>query len=281
VAQLSEAGVSRTVEALGTTLHYDEAGDGPPVVLLHSWGVGTTSWITWHKVLPALAEHFRCIAVDSPNIAKSGPYTDEPVHAGQASAALAVMDALDIPRAHIVATSQGSQSALKLVARAGERVDRLVVGAHHMGTTGGEYLISVDDEEGIRAGMAAEDDPTPVAMRYYLATHINDRSLITDELIEYLIDQHNARPDLAAARAAVSYGEDHDLTSAMTGFDCPTLVIWGRNDRVCHWEIGIRTMNLIPNSRLIVLRDTGHWVPFERPAEYTDHVLTFLRADWC
>jgi pimeloyl-ACP methyl ester carboxylesterase len=92
--ELTEDGTSRTVETLGTTLHYHEAGEGPPVVLLHSWGAGTTSWITWHKVLPALAEHFRCIAVDSPNFAKSGPlYSDEPIHSMQASAALAVMDA--------------------------------------------------------------------------------------------------------------------------------------------------------------------------------------------
>jgi pimeloyl-ACP methyl ester carboxylesterase len=117
-------------------------------------------------------------------------------------------------------------------------------------------------------------------MRRYLGTHINDKALITDELIAYLIDQHTARADIAAARDAMSYGEDHDLTDEMMRFGCPTLVIWGRNDRVCHFEIGIRTMNLIPNSRLIVLRDTGHWVPYERPAEYAAHVINFLRAEW-
>jgi 2-hydroxy-6-oxonona-2,4-dienedioate hydrolase len=281
LADLTEAGTSRTIAALQTTLHYHEAGEGPPVVLLHSWGAGTTAWITWHKVLPALAQHFRCIAVDAPNFAKSGPlYSSEPIHSMQASAALAVMDALDIPRAHIVANSQGSQSALKLTARAGERVNRLVVGAHHMGTTGGEYLLGVDDEEGIRAGVVALEDPTPAKMRSYLETQIYDKSLVTDELIAYLIDQHTARPDIAAARDAMSYGENHDLTAEMMQFTCPTLVIWGRNDRVCNLEIGIRTMNLIPKSRLIVLRNTGHWAPYERPAEYGSHVLNFLRASW-
>jgi 2-hydroxy-6-oxonona-2,4-dienedioate hydrolase len=278
---LTEAGTSRTVAAMHTTLHYHEAGDGPPVVLLHSWGPGTTAWITWHKVLPALAEHFRCIAVDAPNFAKSGPlYTTESIHTMQASAALAVMDALDVPRARIVANSQGSQSALQLTARAGERVDRLVVGAHHLGTTGGEYLLGLDDEEGIKAGLVAHHDPTPANMRAYLETHINDRDLITDELIDYLIDQHTSRPEIAAARDAMSYGEDHDLTAEMMRFTCPTLVIWGRNDRVCNVEIGIRTMNLIPRSRLIVLRDTGHWAPYERPDEYAAHVVNFLKGNW-
>jgi pimeloyl-ACP methyl ester carboxylesterase len=117
-------------------------------------------------------------------------------------------------------------------------------------------------------------------MRTYLETHINDKTLITEELIAYLIEQHTSRPDIVAARKTMTYGENHDLTPDMLRFDCPTLVIWGRNDRVCHWEIGIRTLNLIPRSRLIVLRDTGHWVPYERPAEYAAHVLTFLRADW-
>ncbi len=280
-AEISEAGTSRTIEAMGTTLHYHEAGEGPPVVLMHSWGVGTTAWITWYKVLPRLAAHFRCLALDSPNFAKSGPlYTKESVHEMQASSAIALIDGLGIDRAHVVSNSQGSQSALLIAAHSPDRIDRLVVGAHHLGTNGGEYLIATESEEGIRLGSAAIENPTPEAVRAYLAVHLNDQELVTDELIDYLITQHTARPDIAAARAAMSYGDSHDVTTELTRFDRPTLVIWGRNDRTCHFEIGIRTMNLIPRSRLIVLRDTGHWPPFERPAEYASHVTNFLRARW-
>jgi 2-hydroxy-6-oxonona-2,4-dienedioate hydrolase len=37
-------------------------------------------------------------------------------------------------------------------------------------------------------------------------------------------------------------------------------------------------LNVTPDARLVVLKDTGHWPPFERPAEYAAHVLTFLKG---
>jgi pimeloyl-ACP methyl ester carboxylesterase len=276
-----EAETSRTVEALGTTLHYHDVGSGPPVVLLHSWGIGTTAWLTWHKTIPVLARHFRCLALDLPNFAKSGPlYTDESIHEMQATSALALMDALRLERVHLVANSQGSQSALLLAAEHPQRIDRFVIGAHHLGLPGPEYLLTVEDEEGIRLGSLALEQPSADNVRAYLASHLDDKSLISQELIAYLLAQHNARADIAAARDAMAYGGRHPEPAQLGSFDRPTLVIWGRNDRTCHWEIGIRTMNLFPRSRLIVLRDTGHWPPFEKPAEYASHVANFLTADW-
>ena len=51
--QFTEEGTSKTVQAMGQTIHYHEVGEGyPPVLMFHSFGPGTTAWITWHKVLP-------------------------------------------------------------------------------------------------------------------------------------------------------------------------------------------------------------------------------------
>jgi pimeloyl-ACP methyl ester carboxylesterase len=38
------------------------------------------------------------------------------------------------------------------------------------------------------------------------------------------------------------------------------------------------SLNVIADSRLVVLKDIGHWPPFEAPAEYTAHVLSFLKG---
>ena len=54
------------------------------------------------------------------------------------------------------------------------------------------------------------------------------------------------------------------------------LIIWGRFDRMCVFEIGIAALNHIEDSRLVVLNNCGHWAPFEKPEEYTSHVLNFL-----
>jgi 2-hydroxymuconate-semialdehyde hydrolase len=57
----------------------------------------------------------------------------------------------------------------------------------------------------------------------------------------------------------------------------PTLIIWGRYDRMCAFEVGIASLNHIDNSRLVLLNKCGHWPPYEHPEEYTTQVLNFLR----
>ena len=110
---LTEAGTSRTVEAGGMTVHYHDIGTGEPVLFLHSYGPGTTAWITFYKTIGVLSQHFRCILMDLPNFSKTGPIVyHEGVHAVQARTAVALMDALGIQRAHFVGNSQGGQSSM-------------------------------------------------------------------------------------------------------------------------------------------------------------------------
>lgn len=282
----TEEGTSKTVQAMGTTIHYHEMGQGYPVIFMHSFGPGTTAWVTWHKVLAEFAKHYRCIAMDLPNFAKTGPVIlDENIHSFQAKTALALMDALGIAKAHVVGNSQGGQSSMSFAYHYPDRINKLVWGAGHIGTAGGyanEYLMSNMPEEGVRASGEASRDPSMESFRRYLSLQIFDQSLVTDELVAYLLHQHTSRADLAQAREQ-SRGPGgapmrHDHSQDMQTITAPTLIVWGRNDRTCTFEIGINALNLTKNSQLVVLRDCGHWVPFEKPAEYVGHVLPFLQG---
>ena len=48
---LTEAGTSKTIAAAGMNVHYHDVGQGEPVLFLHSYGPGTTAWITFHKTV--------------------------------------------------------------------------------------------------------------------------------------------------------------------------------------------------------------------------------------
>jgi pimeloyl-ACP methyl ester carboxylesterase len=279
LTQLTEEGTSRTIQAGGTTIHYHEAGEGDPLILLHSHGPGSTAWITFHKVLPEFAKHFRCIAMDLPNYAKTGPlFYNEPTHIVQSRTVLALMDALGIEKAHIVGNSQGGQSSMVFAYKYPDRINKLVWGAGHIGTGGGyrnEYLMNVAPEEGGRTSRAAAQNPTLENFRLYLESHIYDQSLVTDELVEYVHKAYTGRPDLIEARAKSS-SAPYDHSVHLKEITAPTLIIWGRHDRMCQFEIGINAFNQTPNAQLVVLH-CGHWVPYEKPREYISHVLNFLK----
>ena len=97
-------------------LHVEEAGQGPPVVLLHGGGPGASGVSNFARNLPVFAERFRTLVVDQPGYGKS----DKPPVAGNyftfaAGALAALLDELGLDRVHPV---DGALVALKLIRRA-------------------------------------------------------------------------------------------------------------------------------------------------------------------
>jgi pimeloyl-ACP methyl ester carboxylesterase len=226
----------------------------------------------------ALSRHFRCILMDLPNFSRTGPIVyHEGVHAVQARTAVALMDALGIARAHFVGNSQGGQSSMVVAITYPDRIDRFVMGGSHIGTGGDRYLMANRPSEGSRATRDALADPTRENIRRYLRVHIDDEALVTDELVDYIHRAHTWSPAFEAARQQ-SVSVPHDYTPALAGIRSPVLLIHGRYDRMVAFEVSIAILNHIADSRVVLLNACGHWPPFEKPAEYTAHVLSFLKG---
>jgi pimeloyl-ACP methyl ester carboxylesterase len=260
------------------TVHYHDIGAGEPVLFLHSYGPGTTAWITFHKTVGVLSQHFRCILMDLPNFSKTGPIVyQEGVHAVQARTAVALLDALGIRRAHFVGNSQGGQSSMVAAITYPDRVDKFVMGGSHIGTGGDRYLMANRPSEGSRATREALANPTRENIRRYLRVHIDDEALVTDELVDYIHRAHTWSPAFDEARRQ-SVSVPHDYTPDLAGIQAPVLLIHGRYDRMVAFEVSLAILNHVTDSRVVLLNNCGHWPPFEKPAEYTAHVLTFLKG---
>src|SRR5437879_1215272 len=200
---LTESETSRTVQAGSMTVHYHDIGAGDPVLFLPSYGPGTTAWITFHQVVGALSQHFRCILMDLPNFSKTGPIVyKEGVHAVQARTAVALLDALGIPRAHFVGNSQGGQSSLVAAMTYPDRVGKFVMGGSHIGTGGDGYLMANRPSEGSRATREALADSTRENIRRYLRVHLDDEALVTDALVDYFLLAHALAPAFEQAWTA-------------------------------------------------------------------------------
>jgi 2-hydroxy-6-oxonona-2,4-dienedioate hydrolase len=275
---LTEEGTGETVEAGGIQVHYHDIGEGEPILFLHSYGPGSTAWITFHKVVGELSERYRCILMDLPNFSKTGPIVyREGVHSLQARTAVALLDALGIERADWVGNSQGGQSAMVAAISYPERVRKFVMGGSHIGTGGDRYLMANRPSEGSRATQQAIEDPSPQNIRRYLRVHIDDEKLVTEELVDYIHRAHTWSPKFAEARRQ-SVSLPHDYTQELPAIKSPVLLIHGRYDRMVPFEVSIAVLNHIADSRLVLLNNCGHWPPFEKPEEWAVQVLAFLRG---
>jgi pimeloyl-ACP methyl ester carboxylesterase len=119
----------RYVDVPGAKLHVAEAGEGPPVLMLHGW---PQHWWSWRKVIPELAKDHRVIAPDLRGFgwseAPAGSYELQ----GFADDALALLDALELEQVNLIGHDWGGYAGFLLCLSAPERVRRyLALGVSH------------------------------------------------------------------------------------------------------------------------------------------------------
>ena len=108
----------------GRQVHYAEAGEGAPLLLLHS---APRSSRAYRLLLPQLAGKFRAIAPDLPGFGQSDPLGREVTMETLAEAMAGFLDALGIPRAHVFGYHTGNKVAAAMAAGHAHKVDRLIL----------------------------------------------------------------------------------------------------------------------------------------------------------
>jgi pimeloyl-ACP methyl ester carboxylesterase len=276
---------AKTVQALGTDTFYLEAGQGPPVVLLHGLGATNASML---PTLADLARDHRVLAPDMPGFGNSSkpilPYN--PAYFARWLAAF--LDAVGVTRAHIIGNSMGGRAALEVALRTPERVDRLVLYAPSLAFRRWRAFAPL-----VRL-VAAELGALPLfvpratvhsVLRMLFARH--DR--VPDPWHQAAIDEFlrifsTARGRIAFFSAAreIFLEEPHGeggFWSRLPGLGRPALFIWGDADRLVPVQFARHVEAALPDARSVVFDDCGHVPQFEHPARTHTLVREFLRTE--
>ena len=141
---------------------------------------------------------------------------------------------------------------------------------------------------GIRLLQEFTEDPTRQRLIDWLNSMVYDQTLVTEQLIEERWELATDPQTLAAARRM--YGKDAfaQMMAFMRNSDipqpwaqmhkvaAPTLLTWGRDDRVSPLDMALIPMRTIPNAELHVFPNCGHWAMIECKAAFESTVLAFL-----
>lgn len=264
-------------------LRYREAGDGPPLVLLHGSGPGVTGWRNFRGNLDFFAQRFRTIILEFPGFGVSDEFdVPHPMLAAQRAVPL-FLDGLGLDRVSIIGNSMGGGVAIDFALQHPERVERLVT----IGGIGGN-LYSSFPGEGIKLLSEFTDNPTRERLVAWLHSMVYDPALVTDELIEERWTQATDPDTLAGAQrmygkesidrmvAAQRASTDVPQWANMRSIAAPTLVTWGRDDRVSPVDMSIIPMRLLPRGEVHIFPDCGHWVMIEQKEAFESTVMAFL-----
>ncbi|MGY1820992.1 alpha/beta fold hydrolase [Geodermatophilus sp. SYSU D00079] len=277
--ELTDEGTSRYVQTRSWKIHYNEAGEGHPVVLLHGSGPGATGWSNFRPNIGPLSEGFRVLAMDAPGWGRSDAATPDVYD--HPNAVLEFMDALGIEKAALVGNSMGGMTALTFAARYPERISHLI-------TMGPGSFFSIPTlfgagdgpTEGLKVLAQGYHDPSPATIKRLVEIMTFSPEFATDELARVRSDAATSRPDHLANWITGMAGGGPVRTMAtpeqVAGIATPALLIHGRDDRVVHFEHSLRLVSMIRNSRLVLLNQCGHWAQIEHAAEFNRLVADFV-----
>lgn len=273
---------SRVVATDSGTMHFHDHGDGPPLLLIHGSGPGVSGWANFSGNLATFGRSYRCLVPDLPGFGRS-PAAGKSPAADAATAVIEFLDAIGVERTAIIGNSLGGAVGAQIAATYPDRVSKLVsIGGL------GINLLSAAPAEGIKLLVAFMEEPTRERLVEWMHSMVYDPAIITDELVDMRFAVAS-RPEIHAAASRIySRASLAFIQSSMNGrgagarlswlpdIQAPTLLVWGRDDRVNTLDMALVPMRLIPRCELHVLYDCGHWAMIERRLEFESTVLAFL-----
>ena len=256
----------KTITVFGEAIHYFDMGSGPVVVLLHGLGSRKEDWL---PVLEPMAQKFRLLVPDQIGFGRSDkPLLDYSIQT-YVDFLNEFLRQLKVEKASLVGESLGGWIAGLYVAEIG-------VGAHLIPV---EKLVLVD-----AAGLK-QDKPIPdlnpsslAAMRGLMEAVFYDTSWLNEDALRKIFTDKLAAHDGYTVRSLLgnpALGTER-LDDRLASIKVPTLVAWGKQDKLLPIGAGERYTAGIAGAKLISFEKCGHVPPIEKTEEFVAAVVAFL-----
>lgn len=257
----------------GVTLNYEISGEGDPLLLV----MGTSGAIgLWGELVPRLSEQYRVIAFDNRGLGGSERGEGAISVASMAEDASALLEALDVPRAHVMGWSLGSAVVQELALAHPEQVASAIMYATWGRCDGFQrsvitalrlpYAVRDMDAALTAAGIAfspqALDSPDLEQMMAAMLPAFPQN----EEQMQVTVEQWDA--DLA-----------HDTLDRLGGITAPTVVIVGEQDLLTPTWQSKAVADAVPGARYELVTGPGssHGLHLERPDDVVRLVNDFLQ----
>jgi 3-oxoadipate enol-lactonase len=271
---MSAAAVTQRTGVSGgeADLAWSATGEGTPLLLVAGLGLDGDSW--WRSV-PGFAERFRVITFDYRGVGRSGRAPMSCTTDDLADDAVAVLDEAGVERVLLYGFSLGGMVAQRLAVRHPDRVSALVLGATQAGGTravppGAATLAYLWRGRFLSRAAAAR-----ASIPYVYGDRCRRE---TPERIDADLEQRRQRRlDPQAYRGHVAAAMMHDADRSLRTIEAPTLVVHGASDRLIPKENGELIAREIPEARLHLIPDAGHYYSTDEPS--VDGVIADFFAD--
>ncbi len=256
----------KTITVFGQAIHYFDMGSGPVVVLLHGLGSRKEDWL---PVLEPMAQKCRLLVPDQIGFGRSDkPLLDYSVQT-YVDFLNEFLRQLKVEKASLVGESLGGWIAALYVAEIG----------------GGAHLIPVEKLVLVDAAGLKQDKPIPdlnpsslAAMRGLMEAVFYDTTWLTEDALRKVFTDKLAVHDGYTVRSILGnpvLGTER-LDDRLGSIKVPTLVTWGKQDKLLPIASGERYAAGIAGAKLVTFDKCGHVPPIEKTEEFLAAATEFL-----
>jgi pimeloyl-ACP methyl ester carboxylesterase len=256
----------KTITVFGQSIHYFDMGSGPVVVLLHGLGARKEDWL---PVFEPMAQKYRLLVPDQIGFGKSDkPLLDYSVQT-YVDFLNEFLRQLKVEKASLVGESLGGWIAALYVAEIG----------------GSAHLIPVDRLVLVDAAGLKQDQPIPdlnpsslAAMRGVMEAVFYDTSWLNEDALRKIFTDKLAVHDSYTVRSFLGNPtrEKERMDDRLASIKTPTLVVWGRQDKLLPIASGERYAAGIAGAKMVSFEKCGHVPPIEKTEEFLAAVMPFL-----
>ena len=255
-------------------LHITDAGEGKPIVLIPGWPLSDEMYEYQYSCL--IDHNFRVIGITLRGFGKSskpyGAYNYD-VHAQDIKR---VLDQLDIQDATLCGFSMGGAIAASYVSlHNSARVSKLVLaGAATPCWTQREdfhYNIPISDVDDL---IALNNIDRPMLLSNFAKIFSATETSLNEGIGKWLTAINLSASSYATGQCLIAL-RDADLRSELKNIEIPTLILHGKKDKICSFDLAEQTKKLIPNAQLVAFENSGHSLFLEETDKFNSELMKF------
>lgn len=252
----------------GTTLYFEVAGEGHPLVLIS--GGGSLDMRMWDDQFKAFAKHYRVIRYDPRGIGKSG-IPESPFSHSQDLYSL--LRSLDVERAYLLGLSFGGTVAVDFAIEHPENVDALILVGAGLSDFNQEVVQSIS---ALSLLAKEKGDMAAIKMIVENPSYIGAEHMAARQKAEQILTENAYILRSNFAHVRLWRPVEPPASQRLSEIRAPTLVMAGEKDYAAIREIADRLEAGIGGADKVVISGAGHMMNLEKPEEFNRVVLDFL-----
>jgi pimeloyl-ACP methyl ester carboxylesterase len=268
-----------TISVDGMKMAYSDAGDGPPVLLLHGW---PTSSYLWREIAPRLASEHRVIAPDLPGFgASSKPVGTRYSFEFFERTLDALADELGLEQIGLAGHDLGGPIGVHWALARPGRVSRLALLNTllypEFAPAVVEFVTTLLDP------VRREQVVSAAGLTEVMRLGVSDPAALPDETLAAVrapFDTPEARQALAEAGIGLAPKGFEEIARGLPGLEMPVLGLYGAEDRILPdvAETFARVKRDLPHAEIVALPGVGHFLQEEAPEPVAARLAGFFAA---